>query len=273
MTAFVRTVLAETEDTWKGIFQAQGETYEEPTLVLFSDGTQSACGFASSATARSIARATTRSISTRPSSRSLPQRFGASGRFRRGLCHRPRGRPSRAEPARHPAEVQRSAPAHERSRRQQDVDARRAAGRLLRRHLGQIYRSRKALLEQGDLEEALNAAQQIGDDTLQKRTRAMSFRKASTTAPRRSASHGSSAASTAASCRPAIRSPGRFEARRIGASHRLARSSRRRRSPFLFSRCPYAVNLRSRITPTRSRVLRNGTFDGGEILGRQVDGA
>src|SRR5690606_19866117 len=36
MTAFVRTVLAETEDTWNGIFQASGQTYEEPQLVLFS---------------------------------------------------------------------------------------------------------------------------------------------------------------------------------------------------------------------------------------------
>ena len=49
-TAFVRTVLAETEDTWNGIFQAGGETYQEPTLVLFSGQVESACGFASSAT-------------------------------------------------------------------------------------------------------------------------------------------------------------------------------------------------------------------------------
>ncbi len=36
MTAFVRTVLAETEDTWSTIFKASGGTYEKPTLVLFS---------------------------------------------------------------------------------------------------------------------------------------------------------------------------------------------------------------------------------------------
>src|SRR5690606_17830654 len=48
--AFVSTVLAETEDTWNGIFQASGETYQEPKLVLFRDGVNSACGSASSAT-------------------------------------------------------------------------------------------------------------------------------------------------------------------------------------------------------------------------------
>jgi len=49
MTQFVATVLAETEDVWKGVFQAEGRTYEEPKLVLFSGQISSACGFASSA--------------------------------------------------------------------------------------------------------------------------------------------------------------------------------------------------------------------------------
>ena len=48
-TAFVRTVLAETEDTWSGIFQSAGETYQKPTLVLFSGQVSSACGNASAA--------------------------------------------------------------------------------------------------------------------------------------------------------------------------------------------------------------------------------
>ena len=46
------------------------------------------------------------------------------------------------------------------------------------------FTDQKGILEKGDLEEALNAAQQIGDDTLQKKMRAMSFPKASTTARR-----------------------------------------------------------------------------------------
>jgi hypothetical protein len=47
---FVRAVLGDTEDTWQQIFQQQrGTPYEEPKLVLFSGGIQSACGFAETA--------------------------------------------------------------------------------------------------------------------------------------------------------------------------------------------------------------------------------
>lgn len=47
---FVSVVLADTEDTWHEIFQQMGRTYAEPTLVLFSDAVESACGYARSAT-------------------------------------------------------------------------------------------------------------------------------------------------------------------------------------------------------------------------------
>lgn len=47
---FVKTVLADTEDVWSEIFRKTGEDYPDPTLVLFRDATQSGCGFASSAT-------------------------------------------------------------------------------------------------------------------------------------------------------------------------------------------------------------------------------
>ena len=47
---FVSVVLADTEDTWNAIFSAAGRTYQEPTLVLFSGYTQTACGSGQSAT-------------------------------------------------------------------------------------------------------------------------------------------------------------------------------------------------------------------------------
>ncbi|TPE50150.1 KPN_02809 family neutral zinc metallopeptidase [Amaricoccus solimangrovi] len=47
--AFVSVVLAETEDVWGAIFKASNLTYEDPTLVLFSGVTRSACGAAQSA--------------------------------------------------------------------------------------------------------------------------------------------------------------------------------------------------------------------------------
>lgn len=46
---FASTVLGSTDDTWEAIFTASDLTYAEPTLVLFRDGTSSACGSASSA--------------------------------------------------------------------------------------------------------------------------------------------------------------------------------------------------------------------------------
>lgn len=46
---FVSVVLADTEDTWTGLFRAAGGQYQLPTLVLYSDQVQSACGFGSAA--------------------------------------------------------------------------------------------------------------------------------------------------------------------------------------------------------------------------------
>jgi predicted metalloprotease len=46
---FVKVVLAETEDVWNNVFSQQGQDYPEPTLVLFRNVVQSACGTASSA--------------------------------------------------------------------------------------------------------------------------------------------------------------------------------------------------------------------------------
>jgi len=47
---FVTVVLGYTEDTWGEIFSAAGQTYREPTLVLFTDRVQSACGMNTAAT-------------------------------------------------------------------------------------------------------------------------------------------------------------------------------------------------------------------------------
>jgi len=49
MGEFVATVLADTEDVWTKIFQENGMTYKKPKLVLFRDAVQTACGGASSA--------------------------------------------------------------------------------------------------------------------------------------------------------------------------------------------------------------------------------
>jgi hypothetical protein len=50
LTQFVSVVLKDTEDVWNTLFTQSGSTYREPKLVVFSQATQSACGYASAAT-------------------------------------------------------------------------------------------------------------------------------------------------------------------------------------------------------------------------------
>ena len=78
---FVGVVLAETEDVWNGIFQTEGENYEEPTLVMFDGAVDSV---------RSIARTTTRSISTSPSSTSSQAASALRAISRRPMSSRTR---------------------------------------------------------------------------------------------------------------------------------------------------------------------------------------
>lgn len=47
--SFTKVVLAETEDVWNKVFRDMGQQYQEPTLVMFTDAVQSACGQASAA--------------------------------------------------------------------------------------------------------------------------------------------------------------------------------------------------------------------------------
>src|SRR6187402_1684492 len=49
LAQFAKVVLADTEDVWSKLFSEQGKTYQDPTLVLFTDQVNSACGTASSA--------------------------------------------------------------------------------------------------------------------------------------------------------------------------------------------------------------------------------
>ena len=81
MKQFVSTVLAETEDVWNGIFQANGLTYEEPKLVLFDGQIRSACGFASSASGPFYCPGDRKVYLDTSFFRQLTQQFGASGDF------------------------------------------------------------------------------------------------------------------------------------------------------------------------------------------------
>lgn len=168
-TAFVRTILAETEDTWNGIFEAGGAKYEEPTLVLFSGGVQSACGMASSATGPFYCPGDRKVYLDTDFFRELEQKFGASGDFAEAyvVAH---------EVGHHVQNLLGILPKFNEARQSMsEVEANKMSVKVELQAdcfagVWGRFTEQKGILEQGDLEEALNAAQQIGDDTLQKRS-------------------------------------------------------------------------------------------------------
>jgi uncharacterized protein len=169
MTAFVRTVLADTEDTWAQIFQASGETYRDPTLVLFSGQVRSACGFASSASGPFYCPGDQKLYLDTTFFDELSKRFGASGDFAEAyvIAH---------EVGHHVQNLIGVLPKFNQMRqRMSETEANRMSVRVELQAdcfagVWGKHTDQKGLLSQGDLEEALNAAQQIGDDTLQKRS-------------------------------------------------------------------------------------------------------
>lgn len=166
---FVSVVLAETEDVWNGIFQAEGLNYQEPRLVLFTNQVQSACGFASAASGPFYCPGDQKVYIDLGFFRELAQRFDASGDFAQAyvIAH---------EVGHHVQNLTGVLPEFNRMRQQMSqAEANRMSTRVELQAdcfagIWAHYTAQKGLLEDGDLEEALNAAHQIGDDTLQRRT-------------------------------------------------------------------------------------------------------
>lgn len=166
---FVSVVLAETEDVWNGIFQAEGQEYSEPRLVLFTNQIQSACGYASSASGPFYCPGDRKVYIDLGFFRELAQKFKASGDFAQAyvIAH---------EVGHHVQNLIGVLPEFNRQRQSMSqVEANRMSTRVELQAdcfagIWAHYTAQKGLLEQGDIEEALNAANQIGDDTLQKRT-------------------------------------------------------------------------------------------------------
>ena len=169
MKQFVATVLAETEDTWNGIFQAQGLKYEEPTLKLFSGSINSACGMASSASGPFYCPGDRKVYLDTKFFDQLANQFGASGDFAEAyvIAH---------EVGHHVQNLTGILPKFNEMRQQvSEAEANQMSVRVELQAdcfagIWGRFTEQKGMLEKGDLEEALNAARQIGDDTLQKRT-------------------------------------------------------------------------------------------------------
>ena len=78
---FVSVVLADTEDTWRELFQKMGRQYQEPKLVLFSGAVQSACGFAQAAVGPFYCPGDKKVYIDLSFYRDLRERLGAPGDF------------------------------------------------------------------------------------------------------------------------------------------------------------------------------------------------
>ncbi|WP_413615044.1 neutral zinc metallopeptidase [Halomonas cupida] len=168
MVDFVSVVLADTEDTWNGIFESLGQTYREPTLVLFSGMVQSACGTASSAVGPFYCPADQQLYLDLTFFQQLQQRHGAPGDFAQAYVvahevgHHVQNLLGISQRVHELGTGRTEAEVNALSVRQ-ELQADCFAG--MWGHSANVDRQ---MLESGDLEEALTAASAIGDDTLQR---------------------------------------------------------------------------------------------------------
>lgn len=166
--AFVKVVLADTEDVWSKIFSENKSTYKEPMLVLFRDQTESACGSASSAIGPFYCPGDSKVYIDLAFAEELKNRFGATGDFALAYVI-----------------------AHEVGHHVQNLLGTSAKVSRLRNQLSETEYNKysvklelqadfyagvwahydqkmKNVLVESDLEEALNAARAVGDDNIQK---------------------------------------------------------------------------------------------------------
>jgi predicted metalloprotease len=171
LVEFVSVVLADTEDTWHMLFKGWDRTYQEPTLVLFSGAVESACGYAQAAVGPFYCPRDQKVYIDLSFYNDLKNRFRAPGDFAQAYViaheighhvqtllgisqkvHKLRGSLSQTEANRLSV--------------MQELQADCFAG-IWAYHADRA----RQILEEGDIEEALNAASSIGDDRLQKQSR------------------------------------------------------------------------------------------------------
>lgn len=165
--AFVKVVLADTEDVWTKLFSDMGRTYTDPTLVLFSGSTTSACGNASAATGPFYCPEDQDVYIDLSFAQQLKDQFGATGEFAMAYVV-----------------------AHEVGHHVQDLLGLTKKMQRIQQQVGQTEYNKysvalelqadfyagiwahydqkmKNVINSQDIEQALNAANAIGDDRLQ----------------------------------------------------------------------------------------------------------
>ncbi|HEY9011920.1 MAG TPA: neutral zinc metallopeptidase [Devosia sp.] len=162
---FVGVVVKETENLWTEVFRQNNMTYDAPTVVLFTDATQSGCGLAQSASGPFYCPNDRKVYIDLAFYDQLRDQFGAPGDFAQAyvIAH---------EIGHHVQNLTGVLPEFNRQRGSMSQDEQNAYSVRVELQadcyagVWANYANRQNLLEQGDTEEAINAANQIGDDTL-----------------------------------------------------------------------------------------------------------
>ncbi len=168
---FVSVVLADTEDTWEVIFREAGGTYEKPKLVLFTGAVQSACGYAKSATGPFYCPADRKVYIDLGFYRELKDKLNAPGDFAQAyvISHEIGHHVQNLLGINGKVQAKRaslSTTDYNKLSVKLELQADCFAG-VWANHANRV----RNILEPGDVEEALNAASMIGDDTLQKKSK------------------------------------------------------------------------------------------------------
>lgn len=166
---FAAVVLAQTEDVWTPLFKGEGVAYREPGLVLFSGATRSACGAADSAVGPFYCPRDQKIYLDTAFFKELNQRFNAPGDFAAAYVI--------AHEVGHHVENQigllEQVQARQRQASRTEANALSVRVELMADCLAGVWahhaNAQWRILEDGDIEEAMNAAAAIGDDRLQKR--------------------------------------------------------------------------------------------------------
>ncbi len=167
---FVSVVLADTEEVWTEVFAEEGMQYEEPTLVLFTDSVQSACGTAGASVGPFYCPADYKLYIDLDFYGELQRQFNAPGDFAMAyvIAHEVGhhvqnllGVMQEVQPLRN----QLSEEEYNKVQVQLELQADYLSG-VWAHHAQEM-----GYLEEGDLEEALTAAAAVGDDTIQMRSR------------------------------------------------------------------------------------------------------
>lgn len=167
MGQFVATVLADTEDVWHKIFEENGMTYVEPKMVLFRGSVQSACGGATSASGPFYCSGDQKIYMDLDFFDELQTRFGAKGGdyaiayvIAHEVGHHVQTLLGTSGKVR---QLQQSLSTTEGNKLSVSLELQADFYAGLWTHYNQKY------LEEGDIEEALSAAQAVGDDAIQKK--------------------------------------------------------------------------------------------------------